>query len=69
MPRVAIKTGTLGPDGNEIVLQEFLCDWPDCPNIAEQLLGVVCELRAVVIVCPEHAAMLQRRPRTDEPPR
>lgn len=40
MPRVAIKTGVLGPDGREVELAEYLCDWPDCPNVATQVLVV-----------------------------
>ena len=59
----------MGDEGKEIVLSEYVCDWPDCPNIAEHLVGVAYELRAVVIVCPEHAAMVRRRPRADDTPR
>ena len=61
MPRVTIRTGFVGEDGQEEVLTEYLCDWPDCPNVAEQGLGVVCELRIMSAVCHEHAAMAHKR--------
>jgi hypothetical protein len=61
MPRVAIKTGILREDGTEEILQEYLCDWPGCPNVAEHLLGVLVELRAMAIVCTDHMATLHKR--------
>ena len=39
MPRVTIPTGIFGPDGREEELSEFLCDAPDCPNIATEAIG------------------------------
>ena len=66
MPRVSIRTGILGTDGKEIVLHEYLCDWPGCANVAEQVIGVVVELRAMAIVCAEHAEhMRAQRPDND----
>ena len=62
MTRVVLRTGQIGTDGKEEILQEFLCDWPDCANIAEHVVGVVVELRAMVVLCREHAAMMQKRP-------
>ena len=62
MPQVTILTGIEGPDGREAVLSEYLCDWPDCPNIATQVLGCVKELAACVVVCDEHAAPPRSRP-------
>lgn len=59
MPQVVIRTGLIGPDGNEEILQEYLCDWPRCTNVAEEFVGVVVELRALVRVCRDHAARLQ----------
>jgi hypothetical protein len=50
-----------GADGHEVVLHEYVCDWPDCPNIAEHVVGVVVELRAAAVVCREHAEILQNR--------
>ena len=68
MPRVTIKTGMVGADGQEEVLTEYLCDWPDCANAAVLLVDVPAVLRARCIVCREHAAMLEKRapePETD----
>ena len=55
MPRVTIRTGVIGPDGREEELTEYLCDAPDCPNVATEVVGCVKELRLVVATCPEHA--------------
>ena len=57
MPLVRIKTGFAAADGQEILLQEYLCDWPDCPNVAEQVLGVARDIAMAFAVCPEHASM------------
>jgi hypothetical protein len=62
MPLVTIKTGLLDADGHEEILVEYMCDWHDCPNVAVRVLGVVKELRAMAMVCEEHAPPL--RPRT-----
>jgi hypothetical protein len=64
MPHVAIRTGIIGDDGTEAVLQEYLCDRPGCPHVAEHVLGVLVELRSMVIVCREHAAKLHQPART-----
>ena len=65
MPQTIIRTGFLGPDGNEEILAEYLCDCPDCPNTAEHLIGIARELGGGLVVCAEHAAALQRQaPRT-----
>jgi hypothetical protein len=61
VPRVAIKTGHIGPDGKEVILQEYLCDWPDCGNVAEHVVGAIMELRAAMIVCRDHAAAIGQR--------
>jgi hypothetical protein len=55
MPRVAIKTGFVAPDGSPEVLAEYICDWHDCPNIATQVLGCSKELGISAAVCDEHA--------------
>ena len=54
MPQVTIRTGTKSPEGFEERLTEYLCDHPDCPNVATHLLGVLVELRIMVMVCDEH---------------
>jgi hypothetical protein len=55
MPRVVIKTGFTAPDGREEELTEYLCDYPDCPNIATRMLGCLVELRLSASVCDVHA--------------
>jgi hypothetical protein len=54
LPRLTLRCRP-SPDGEEETLSEYICDWPDCPNVAEHMLGAIAELRAVVIVCAEHA--------------
>jgi hypothetical protein len=56
MPRVAIKTGFVAPNGTEEELTEYLCDWPQCPNVATQVLGCIRESGLSAVVCDEHAA-------------
>ena len=58
MPHVIIRTVI---DGREETLSEYLCDWPNCPNAAVQVLGVVRELRMRAAVCAEHAAEIADR--------
>jgi hypothetical protein len=60
MPRVTIRTGFIAPNGQEEVLAEYLCDWPDCPNVAEHVAGVVRELGLGAVMCDEHATMLRK---------
>jgi hypothetical protein len=61
MPHVAIRTGIIGKDGTEVILQEYLCDRPGCPNVAEHVLGALIDLRAMAIVCREHMPTLHDR--------
>jgi hypothetical protein len=63
MPRTTIRTGFVRDDGTDVVLEEFLCDWPDCPNVAEHVLGALVELRTMAILCSMHMAELQERGR------
>jgi hypothetical protein len=56
MPRVTIRTGFFAPDGHEEELSEYLCDWPDCPNVATQVVGCVREFGASTVLCHKHAA-------------
>jgi len=42
-------------------LTEYLCDWPDCPNVAEHVLGVLTDIRAMAAVCREHAALIAKQ--------
>ena len=62
MPRVTIRTGIIGPNGQEEVLTEYMCDWPDCPNVAEHVAGVVRQLGLAAVMCDQHAAT-QRKPK------
>jgi len=55
MARVVIRSGLLRPDGRQEELAEFLCDWPDCPNIATHVLGCIKELGLATAVCDKHA--------------
>ena len=59
VPQVTLRTG-FESDGEEEVLREYLCDWPDCPNIAVHVLGVAKELGLCSVICAEHAAMIDR---------
>ena len=53
MPRVTLKAGP-APDGREEELSEYLCDWPDCPNIATHVLGCVRGSGLSAVVCDLH---------------
>lgn len=59
MPRVTLRAES--KDGTEHTLTEYICDWPDCPNVAEHVLGVVRELRTTAAVCAPHARLLAER--------
>lgn len=65
MPRVTLRT-EVGPSGEEDVLQEYVCDWPDCPNVAVHVVGVVKELGILSVVCEEHAPKFTRRAADDD---
>jgi hypothetical protein len=49
MPHVIISTGIKASDGHEEILTEYICDWPDCPNIATNVLGYAKEIPAPVL--------------------
>ena len=55
MPHVMLRTTV---NGREETVSEFICDWPDCPNVATEVIGVVRELRLRSAVCAEHAAQI-----------
>lgn len=63
VPQVTIRTVV---NGCEEVLSEYICDWPDCPNVAVQVIGVVRELRLRAAMCAEHAARLAKRNSRDQ---
>jgi hypothetical protein len=57
MPRVTLRAPE-SADGKEDTVSEYICDSPDCSNIAVHVVGVVRELRTVVAVCAYHARRL-----------
>jgi hypothetical protein len=63
MPQTIIRTGFLGPDGNEEILSEYLCDCPDCPNKGDHVIAIPRGLGGPFVVCAEHAAALRRQAR------
>ncbi len=69
MPRVTIKTGVIAENGREVELAEYLCDSPDCPNVATHVVGYVRESGLSDVVCDEHATgMRPRDTATKQPP-
>ena len=60
MPRVTLRAHE-SADGKEDTVGEYLCDTPDCPNVAVHVVGVVRELRTCVAVCAYHARLLAER--------
>lgn len=59
MARVVIATGIAGADGEEQKLSEYLCDCPNCPNYATEVVGFSRELGMALAVCSEHARHLR----------
>lgn len=55
MPHVVIRTGIFSEDGHEETLSTYQCDWPGCPNIAEEVLGVLKDIGAFAAVCRDHS--------------
>ena len=64
MPRITLRA-VVSADGTEDTLTEYICDWPDCPNIAEHVAGAIRELRQFAALCPEHARQLAERSKPD----
>jgi hypothetical protein len=59
MPVMTVKSGMPGPDGKEEQITEYICDWPDCPNVAKHVLACVREIALAAAVCEEHARKLK----------
>jgi hypothetical protein len=57
MPWVIVEPGLRGPRSYNEGLTTYLCDWRDCPNPAEHVLGYVKEIAACYALCKEHAKM------------
>jgi len=58
LPQITLRTVV---DGHEETVSEYICDWPDCPNVAVQVLGVVRSMGLRAAVCAEHAARIANR--------
>jgi hypothetical protein len=54
-------------NGQEETITEYICDWPDCPHAAVEVVAVVRELRLRAAMCAEHAARFAHR-RHNTPP-
>jgi hypothetical protein len=63
MPLVTLRTETSNTAGNvqEATISEYMCDWPDCPNVAEHVVGALREIRLVSVICSEHAKVVAAR--------
>ena len=61
MPQVTIRSGFFDKDGKEETLTEYICDWPDCPNVAVHVLGVIRELRVKSAMCDFHAGKIRAK--------
>ena len=53
MPWIKIVTGMPMPDGTTESLKEYVCDTPNCGNLATHLLGIIVELREKSAVCDD----------------
>jgi hypothetical protein len=62
MPVVTLRTVV---NDREEAVSEYICDWPDCPNTATVVVGVVRELRMRSALCAEHAARLTSKHHDD----
>jgi hypothetical protein len=62
MPVVTLRTVV---HDQEEAVSEYICDWPECPNVATVVVGVVRELRMRSALCAEHAAHLASRRNDD----
>jgi hypothetical protein len=56
---VTLRTETA--DRKQVKLTEYICDVPDCPNVAEHVLGFVRELGGFAAVCAPHKRMLAEK--------
>ena len=66
MPQITIKTGFADKSGKEEVLTEYFCDWPDCTNVAVEVVGFSRDIGVFAAVCEEHATSIKS---DKEPPR
>ena len=62
MPQVKIRATF---DGREESISEYICDWPDCPNVADNVVGFGREVKLSYALCAEHAAKKQKQENGD----
>jgi hypothetical protein len=55
MPWVIAEPGVGGPRSYREGVTKYLCDEPDCLNVAEHFVGCAKEVAACVAYCKEHA--------------
>jgi hypothetical protein len=55
MPQVALR---IVVDGREDTISEYMCDWPNCPHAAVEVVNALRELRIRAALCAEHAARI-----------
>ena len=53
VPQVTLRTIV---DGNEETVSAYICDGPDCPEVAVHVVGVLRGLRLRAAMCADHAA-------------
>jgi hypothetical protein len=59
MAQVTIETGFTDQDGRQEKITGYLCDYPDCPNLATRMVGCLVELRLKAAVCEMHASQMR----------
>jgi len=59
MPSVTLRT--TDASGKEQKLTEYICDFPECPNVAKYVVGRLVELRVFCAVCTDHAKLIALR--------
>jgi hypothetical protein len=58
MPLITIRTNSTSKGHSEEVISEYMCDSPDCPNIAVQVIGIARQINGLLALCEEHAELL-----------
>jgi hypothetical protein len=48
-------------DDREETISEYICDWPNCPNVAMEVIGFARELRLYTAFCAEHVARIAKK--------
>ena len=58
MPQATLR---ITVDGREETISEYICDWPDCPEVAVHVVGVLRGLRLRAAMCADHAARFAKQ--------